>query len=134
MFGDYLWATRIQVAVADARLATPAGALGQSLTRLPHQHDRFREQDTDGVAHLRRLLLGLPRQIQALDAGDGHLHGQVDGVVRPGDLLDTLHLLHHVLQVALQILRVAKHATKWETTVHEPSSGSESAIDALTEG
>jgi len=59
------------------------------------------------------LLLGVPLQVEPVDARDGHVDGQLYGVVGPGHLLRSLHLLSELLHAPAKLVRIAEESAKW---------------------
>ena len=57
-----------------------------------------------------------------LDRGDGHVDGELDRVVGPGDLLGALHLLGELLHAAAHLLGVPEQATE-SSGFHAPIIG-----------
>ena len=94
------------------------GGLGEALAGLADERHRFGEDDPDRVADLDRLLVAAALEVEPVDRGDGHVDGELDRVVGPGDLLRALHLLGHLAELAPQLLGVAEHAAKTAGSFH----------------
>ena len=58
------------------------------------------------------LLLGVALEVEAGDAGHGHVDGELDGVVGPRHLLGALHLLGHLGHAPAQLVGVAEEAAE----------------------
>ncbi len=58
------------------------------------------------------LLLGVALEVEAADAGDGHVDGQLDRVVGPGHFLGPLHLLAELFHAPAQLVRVAEEVAE----------------------
>ena len=97
-----------------ARQRRLAGELGpEALARLAHEDHGLREHHAHGLEQVARLLLGVALEVQPGDSRDRHVHGQLDCVVGPGDLLGALHLLRELRHAPAQLVRVAEEAAEW---------------------
>src|SRR5438045_722734 len=86
----------------------PSRGLGEALAGLADQGHGLREDDPDRVADLDRLLVARAGEVEALDRGDRHVDGELDRVVRPGDLLGALHLLGQLAETLAQLVGIAE--------------------------
>src|SRR5213080_4000381 len=89
----------------------PAGGrnlLLKALAGFAHQRHGLGEDGRHHAADLLRLLLGVALHVDAVDRRDGHLHGEADRVVGPGEPLLALHLLGELGHPPLQLVRVAE--------------------------
>src|SRR4029450_4640527 len=86
-----------------------------------------------------RLLLGVSLEVQPGQARDGHVHGELDRVVRPRDLLCALPLLRELGHASAQLVGVAEEAAEWILRGHRPrwypggAAGSERTVSATEE-
>jgi hypothetical protein len=93
---------------ATVAATPPAKGLLQPLPRLAHERDGLGEDGRHHGADLGGLLLGVALQVDAVDRRDGHVDGELDRVVRPGDALGGLHLLRELLHPGAELIRVAE--------------------------
>ena len=115
-FAALVWVFKIRSfkeVIAQGRAARAEGSgracgLGEALARLAHQRHGLGEDRRHHRADLLGLLLGVALQVHAVDRGDGHVDGELDRVVGPGEVLGRLHLLGHLLQPALKVRVVEK--------------------------
>src|SRR4051794_13168488 len=84
----------------------------QALAGLSDQRDCLRKDDPDRVADLNGLLVARTGQLHRADRSGRHVDGELDRVVRPGDLLSSLHLLLELLHSPAHLLRVTEESTK----------------------
>ena len=100
--------------ITDATEAT----LLKPLARLAHECDGLREDNGHDSADLKRLCLGVALEVDAVDGRDGHVDGELDGVIGPGQRLLALHLRGELGEAPLQVLRVTEQISE-AAALHE---------------
>ena len=103
------------------RGGAPASRRGlgpEALARLAHEDHGLREDRAHRLQQVLGLLLAVALEVEPLDAGDRHVHGELDRVVGPGDLLRALHLLGELRHPPPQLVRVAEQSAEWVFRAH----------------
>ena len=88
----------------------PPGHVSEALARLAHEDHGLREEDPHRLEHLLRLLLGVPLEIETVEAGHGHLDRELDRVVRPHHSSRFLHVFGQLLEPAPELLGIPEKA------------------------